>query len=139
MLTWQASDRYARRQTLLHDLETGEMIIAIMLPSPKRNTRSYYIKQGSRDSHDWPIADVAVVIEMRGKRCKEARIVLGAAAPIPWLSLSAAEILAGQELTAERAEAAAEAAMAEATPLAGNEYKVPIFKALIQRAILKAS
>jgi xanthine dehydrogenase YagS FAD-binding subunit len=118
-------------------LNENELITAVIIPPVKSNTRSYYIKQGTRESHDWAIADVAFVAEVSGQTCKNAEIVLGAAAPIPVKAKEAAKYISGKELNDSNAASAGEMAMKEATPLAKNAYKVPLFKAIIKRAILK--
>jgi xanthine dehydrogenase YagS FAD-binding subunit len=117
-------------------LESNELITAVILPPVTNQTRSYYIKQGARESHDWALADVAVVAEMSGNTCKSAFIALGAAAPIPILSKSAANVLINKSVNESTAKAAAEASMNRATPLSENAYKVPMFKAIVKRAVL---
>jgi len=118
-------------------LKPGEIITSVTIPPPEKGQTSYYIKQGARASYDWALADVAVVLETAGKKCKKARIALGAAAPIPLRSEKAESILEAEGLSKDSARKAAEAAMENATPLEKNEYKVAIFKAIIRRAIEK--
>lgn len=120
-------------------LKADEMITAVILPPVSSKTRSYYIKQGARESYDWSIADVAVVIEMSGRSCKNANVVLGAAAPVPIKSEAASAALIGKEITDKSAADSAEASMKGATPLSKNAYKVPLFKAIVKRAILKTT
>ncbi len=122
------------RETIL---EPKELITAVIIPPATANTRSYYINQGARKSHDWPLADVAVVMELSGATCKSAIIVLGAAAPVPLKSEFAAQALIGKAINEESAAAAAVAAMKGASALAKNNYKIPLFKAIIKRAILR--
>lgn len=117
-------------------LEANEIITAVLLPKPKANTKSHYLKMGERESTDWPIADVAVVAEMNGDKCKKAKIVLGAAAPVPMLSLEAMDTIKGQFVNDEIAIKTGKAAMEGATPLDKNAYKIPIFETLVKRAIL---
>ena len=117
-------------------LKKGEIITAVTLPSSKK-IKSYYIKQGARASYDWAIADVAVVLELSGKKCKNAKIVLGAASPVPVRSESAENILVNNGISENSAIKAAEASMEKATPLEKNGYKVTIFKSILKRAILK--
>ena len=76
-------------------------------------------------------------MEIAGKKCKDARIVLGAASPVPVRASAAEKILVESGINESSAKAAAEAAMEKATPLEKNGYKVAIFKAITQRAILK--
>ena len=118
-------------------LGPDEIITAVVLPPLGSGVKSYYIKQGARESYDWSIADVAVVMEMSGSRCREARIVLGAAAPTPLRARTSERTLQGQNITKEVAERAAQAAMQRARPLAQNGYKVPLFTAILKQAILE--
>lgn len=118
-------------------LEPDEIITAVLIQPPKDGVKSQYIKMGERESHDWPIADVAVVAEMKDGKCKKARIVLGAAAPVPVLSLTAMDTIKGQLVADDEiALKTGEAAMKGATPLDKNAYKIPIFKTLVKRAVL---
>ena len=48
-------------------------------------------------------------------------------------------MLVGKTITAETAEAAGEAAVANATPLSGNRYKVQLTKVAVKRALLAAA
>lgn len=116
-------------------LEANEIITAVILPKIKENVKSHYLKMGERESHDWPLAEVAVVLELNGEKCKKASIVLGAAAPVPIHSTAAEEAIKGNDVNEEIAKAAGIAAMTDATPLSQNAYKVPIFETIIKRAI----
>ncbi len=118
-------------------LEPGELITAIVVPGT--DARTAYYKQGEKESFDWPIADVAVALTMQGSRCSKASIVLGGASPYPYRAKAAEAKLNNAEITEANARAAAEAAMADATPLAKNAYKIPVFEAIIRRTILRAA
>jgi xanthine dehydrogenase YagS FAD-binding subunit len=120
-------------------LGAGELVTEIRAHAPTENTRSAYIKQREKESFDWPIAEVAVVLELVDNRCSKASIVLGAAAPVPWRARDAEASLSGKAITLETARAAARAATNGATPLSLNAYKVPIFEVVIRRAILAAA
>lgn len=116
-----------------------ELITEIRVPQLPARSRSVYLKQGEKESFDWPVADVAVVINFgAGGRCERASIVLGAAAPVPLRAAEAEAALAGRAINEESARAAARAAMKGATPLSENGYKVPIFETLVRRAVLAA-
>ena len=54
---------------------------------------SEYYKQKEKETFDWPLADVAVALHLEGNTCKDARIVLGSAAPTPWRVKNAENIL----------------------------------------------
>ncbi len=119
-------------------LQAGELITGVIIPPVKLGTKSYYIKQGARESHDWAIADVAVVTEISGGKCNNAEIVLGAASPVPIKAEKAATMLKGKRIDEALAKSAGKRSMKGATPLSGNAYKVPIFKTIVKRAILKS-
>jgi xanthine dehydrogenase YagS FAD-binding subunit len=121
------------------DILPGEILTAVNVPAPQPGTRSSYHKQTERESYDWPICDVAVSLAFDGGRVREATIVLGWVAPTPRLALESAKILIGNTVTEESARAAATAAVAGATPLSRNAYKIPVLETVIRRTILAAA
>jgi xanthine dehydrogenase YagS FAD-binding subunit len=62
--------------------------------------------------------------------------VLGGVAPIPWHVPDAERLLTGQHVTPELAANVAATAVAGATPLAKNAYKVPLTREIVQRTVL---
>jgi xanthine dehydrogenase YagS FAD-binding subunit len=69
---------------------------------------------------------------------REARIVLGGVAPIPWRVPAAEKYLAGKNLKPDVLGEAAKIALADATPLEKNAYKVPLAQTLVRRALARA-
>ncbi|HEX8523807.1 MAG TPA: FAD binding domain-containing protein [Tepidisphaeraceae bacterium] len=124
-------------------LREGEILTAIKVPNLAAGARSYYIKQGEKESYDWPIAEMAAVVETEGTgesaTCKSLSLVLGAAAPVPHRAKETEAKLKGQPLTRDNLLAAADAELATAKPLAQNAYKIPLFRNLIARTILAAA
>ena len=118
------------------DIRPGEILTAVRIPSPSPDARSGYHKQTERDSYDWPICDVAVVLRLDGEIVREATIVLGWVAPTPRVAPDAARALIGKRVSDETARAAAKAAVAGATPLSKNAYKLPVLETVIRRTIL---
>jgi xanthine dehydrogenase YagS FAD-binding subunit len=122
-----------------NDLEPQEVLTAVQLPLLSESTRSVYLKQGEKDSFDWPLAEVAVAIDRAADgRCLRAAVVLGAAAPVPHRARAAEALLEGAHIDERVAADAAKRALEGATPLAQNAYKIPLFEALVRRAILAA-
>ncbi len=122
-----------------NDLQPQEILTAIRLPQPTAGLRTAHLKQGEKDSFDWPIADVAVALDLNGDgTCKRAAIILGAAAPVPHRAKAAEAALVGRPIDENVAAEAGRAALDGATPLSKNAYKLPLFEALVRRAILKA-
>jgi xanthine dehydrogenase YagS FAD-binding subunit len=121
-------------------LEPHEILTAIELPRLPASTSAVYLKQGEKDSFDWPLADVAVVLDFDAdRRCKSAAVILGAAAPVPHRAKAAEAALVGEPIDAGTASRAARAAMEGATPLAKNAYKLPLFETLVRRAVVAAA
>jgi xanthine dehydrogenase YagS FAD-binding subunit len=123
-----------------NNLRPGEILTAVVLPKLEPSIRSVHLKQGEKDSFDWPIADVAVLLDGdAGGVCRRVSIVLGAAAPVPHRAAAAEAALRGKPVHEQTARDAARAALAGAAPLSKNAYKLPIFETLVRRAILAAA
>ena len=123
-----------------NDLKPQEILTAVLLPAQPSSLRMTHLKQGEKDSFDWPLADVAVVLDFDGAGgCKSASIILGAAAPVPHRAKAAENILIGRPIDEAAAGEAAHAALAGATPLSKNAYKLPLFETLVRRAVLTAA
>ncbi|MDY6944167.1 MAG: FAD binding domain-containing protein [Pseudomonadota bacterium] len=116
----------------------GEILTHISVAPIRANSRCAYHKQTERDSYDWPICDVAVVLQMNGDTIAAARIVLGWVAPTPRRAVAAEELLVGRKIDEQSAMEAAGAAVHTATPLAKNAYKVDVLRAVVKRTILAA-
>lgn len=119
-------------------LKPGEILMQVLIPAPPRSARSVYLEVREKQSFDWPLVSVAAVVATDAGVVREARVVMGAVAPIPWRSPEAEKAITGSHLDANTAARAAEAALKPAAPLADNRYKVPIAQALVRRAIMRA-
>ncbi|WP_375773691.1 xanthine dehydrogenase family protein subunit M [Archangium gephyra] len=117
----------------------NELLTRVRLPALPAGTKAAYHKQGERESYDWPICDVAVVLQMDGKVVRQAAIALGWVAPTPRRFAEAEKLLVGKTLNEDLARQAAKAAVSGATPLSKNAYKVPVLEAVIRRTVLAAA
>jgi len=120
-------------------MEEGELLTAIHIRRPAPGTKSAYQKYGEKESHDWAIADAAVVLEMDGNICKRAVVAMGAASPVVRRSPEAEAALMGKPINQETARAAGKASMTNAMPLSMNAYKVQLFPVAVYRTILLAA
>ena len=116
-------------------LEAGELVEEVRVPLPAAGTRQAFSKFRIRKSIDFPIVNVAVVVTTEAGKVKEARVAMGAVAPVPVRAAKAEAFLAGKALTAETAREAAGLAVAECIPLGRNDYKVTVLKTLVARAL----
>lgn len=119
-------------------LQPGQFVSHVWLPElhDELATASYEVLQ--LEGLDWPLASAGVCLETSAGIVREARIVLGHVAPTPWVSHDAGQALVGKEVNAETAQAAGDAAVASATPLSENDYKVQIARTAVKRAVLRA-
>ena len=91
-----------------------------------------------RERLAWDHATVAVatVVQSSGGVVREARVVMGGVAPVPWRAPKAEEFLRGKKLDEATAQKAGEIALEGAKPLKDNGYKVKMAQDLIQRGLL---
>jgi xanthine dehydrogenase YagS FAD-binding subunit len=118
-----------------NQLDTGEILVEIQVP-PATGVRSVFDSVRERAAFDWPLVANAAAIRAEGGVVKEARIVLGAVAPIPWRVPRAEQALVGKPIDDASAQAAARAAIVGATPLSDNGYKVSLVQTLLRRTLL---
>lgn len=124
-----------------NSLKPGEIITDVIVPAPSVGARSCYLEAREKQSFDWPLVSAAVVLERApgGNTVRDARIVMGAVAPIPWRSVEAESLLKGRAIDESAARGAAEAALKDASPMSDNVYKVVIAKVIVRRAIIAAA
>ena len=120
-------------------VEPGEVLTKVTLPALPPGTRAAYHKQTERDSYDWPICDVAVLLQLERGTVRSASIAMGWVAPTPRKATASEKLLTGRRVDESLAREAAKAAVAGATPLSKNAYKVPVLEAVLRRTILAAA
>ncbi|MCP4725260.1 MAG: xanthine dehydrogenase family protein subunit M [bacterium] len=118
-------------------LKPYQVISRISVKAPDDNVKSTFIKVQEREAWDFAVASVAVSMRLEGNTCREAKVVLGAAAPVPWRSEAAENALVGKNITESVAEAAGEASVADSTPMTDNKYKTELFSNIVKRAVLE--
>ncbi len=118
-----------------NQLQDGELLVAIQVP-PATGARSTFASVRERSAFDWPLVAAAAAVRAEAGVVKEARIVLGAVAPIPWRVARAEQALVGKALDDASAQAAARAAIIGAAPLSDNGYKVSLVQTLLRRTLL---
>ena len=71
-----------------NSLKPGEIITEVIVPAPSAGVRSHYLEAREKQSFDWPLVSVAIVIDSApgAKTVRDARVVMGAVAPMPWRS-----------------------------------------------------
>ena len=111
-------------------LGPADILTDILLPPSPAGWASTY-RRASEPRTGYALAGVAAAALVIEKTVAEVSVVLGAAAPVPWRSREAEAQMAGRHPTPRLVQDAADAAMADAMPLADNRYKVDLFRALL--------
>jgi xanthine dehydrogenase YagS FAD-binding subunit len=119
-------------------LRPGQLITHVWLPETRNQVSAAY-EVLQLEGLDWPLAAAACTLAIEGGLVRDARIVLGHVAPIPWVAQEAARLLVGHAVSEDSAQRAGDMAVARATPLSMNEYKVQLARTAVKRAILKAA
>jgi len=121
-----------------HDLRPNEIVTEILIP-PASGVKAAHYEIRQKEVFDWPLAVAAVALKMNGASVQSGRIVLGYVAPVPWPSVEGEKAIVGKPINKDNAQRAADAALAKASPLSHNAYKVKLAKVAVKRAILKAA
>lgn len=121
------------RETIL---QNGELVTAVQIPGPLPGNRSVFLKTADRAVFDFATVSVAVHADVRSDVINSISVVLGGIAPVPWLEKAVSHALTGVSLAdgAAIAQVAARA-LADATPLEQNGYKIELARNLITRAV----
>jgi carbon-monoxide dehydrogenase medium subunit len=128
------------RQTVLRD---GEVLTTIVVPSFPPRFGAAYARFQLRDGNAIAVVSVAAGLLLGEEgNVRDARIVLGAVAPIPKLVDAAGAVLVGKPPGDEAFGAAADAAMAAAEPISdvrgSAEFRRELVGVLTRRALATA-
>lgn len=126
-------------RTVLRD---GELLASVHVPGPRPRSECRYVKHSIRKAMDLAIVGVAVALGIEdGDRCADARIALGAAAPVPMRARGAEDRLRGQQLDQASIREAARVAFEEARPMsdvrASAEYRRQMVRVLTERTVME--
>jgi xanthine dehydrogenase YagS FAD-binding subunit len=116
-------------------LRPGELLTAIRVPATWAGAEFYFEKVRERQVWDFPLVNVAAALKVANGTIQGSRIVVNAVAARPMRLTSVEDAVAGKPRNEETATMAGELAVQGARPLAHNEYKIPLMRNLVKRAI----
>jgi xanthine dehydrogenase YagS FAD-binding subunit len=116
-------------------LNPGELLTAIRIPSTWAGATFYYEKVEDRKAWDFALMTVASAMRVSGGVVQDVRLAANGAAPVP-LRLEASErVVRGQARSDQLGIQAGEVAVRDAQPLRHNDYKIPLMRNLVRRAV----
>jgi carbon-monoxide dehydrogenase medium subunit len=119
----------------------GELIVEIRVPL--QAGKAAFEKLGRRKAQTCALVSATARLEMDGKVCKDARIVLGSMAPTPIRCTKAEEMITGKELDEDLIAKCAAKAIGESSPIDDQRatawYRKRAGKALVARAVAQAA
>lgn len=117
----------------------GELITAVELQAAPWYATSRYVKVRDRESYEFALTSAAAALHIDDGTIRQARVVLGGVASIPWRSAAAEAALDGKPAGEETYRAAADAALKDAKPLQHNAFKIELAKRTILRVLTRVA
>jgi len=119
-------------------LEPGDLLTSIRIPADWANSSFYFEKVRDRAAWDFALVSVASALRLNGTTIESARVVVNGVAPYPVRLHDVERAIEGQAQIEEVAANAGIMAVQGARPLRHNDYKVPLMRNLVRRALREA-
>lgn len=124
--------------TRMTALRPGDLLTAIRIPGTWAGKAFHFEKVADRQAWDFALASVASTLDMEGDTVRDARIVVGAVSPRPLRMTAVEDYIRGRTIDDGTLARAGDMAIEGARPLFLNEYKIPLTRNLVRRAIRDA-
>ena len=123
-------------------LAKDELLLEIVIPKLNLGKPASFIKFGLRKGQALALVNAASALWVENGRFKDARISLGAVAPVVIRAPKAEAVLEGQAISKERIDEAAKAAVTEANPIddfrASRKYRSNLIEVGVRRTLTAA-
>lgn len=119
-------------------LAAGELVTGIDLPAGDFSGHFTYLKLRDRLSYAFALLSVAVVLKLDDGVASDVRIALGGVAHKPWRVPEAESLLNGQRPSPELFGAVADRILQGAVGQGTNDFKIPLARRAIVRALKQA-
>jgi xanthine dehydrogenase YagS FAD-binding subunit len=117
----------------------GELITAVELPAEGFATNYSYLKLRDRLSYAFALVSVAAALRIQQGAITEARLAIGGVAHKPWRCLAAEELLKGKAPDRIAFGEAADLVLIGARGQGDNDFKIPLARSAIIRALEQAA
>jgi xanthine dehydrogenase YagS FAD-binding subunit len=125
--------------TRMNVMESTDLLTAIHIPNRWAGAANYFEKVADRGSWDFPLANVAVTLDVQNGTIFDSRVVVGGVAARPMRLRRVENGIAGRPINDETLEEAGRLAIQNARPLQFNAYKIALTRNLVRRAIREAA
>ncbi len=122
-----------------NNLRLGELVTGIDLPAEDFTQNYTYLKLRDRLSYAFALVSVAVAMRLEGGTIAEARVALGGVAHKPWRRPEVEAQLQGVAPSPHAFGAFADALLAGAVGQGENDFKIPLARKAIVRALKQAA
>jgi carbon-monoxide dehydrogenase medium subunit len=123
-------------------LKAGEIVTAVRVPPPVAGSGTAYHSLSQRGNLDCSAVGVGTMVILNGNHCTDARIIVGACAPVPMRTRAAEKMLIGKKMTDTLIRQAAQKASEETSPItdvrASAPYRWKMVSVLTIRALTDA-
>jgi CO/xanthine dehydrogenase FAD-binding subunit len=124
-------------------IKKGELVTSIFVPDPPKGAGTSYQYLSARGKVDIASVCVGATVIMTGDVCREAKIILGAVAPVPMRAKEAEKVVIGHRLSTELLERLGLTASRESRPITDMrstaEYRKILVAVLSARAVEEAA
>jgi xanthine dehydrogenase YagS FAD-binding subunit len=118
-----------------HTLRPGELIVEVRVPHSPHARHARYLKVRDRSSYEFALVSVAAALDLEDGVIRSARLAAGGVGTIPWRLRASETALIDHPVDRSAFRVAADRAVENAKPLAGNRYKVELLRRTIIRAL----
>ena len=119
-------------------LQPGDLLTAIRIPSQWAGRAHYFEKVSDRKSWDFALVSVASSVDLEGPTIRDARIAVGGVAARPLRLTAVEDFVRGRSADEATLQQAGDLAVQGARALHLNEFKIPLTRNLVRRAIRDA-
>ena len=120
-------------------LRVGEIVVAVRVPKSRFGDHHTYLKLRDRMSYAFALVSVAAGLEVDNGVIAAAHIAVGGVAHKPWRRPGAEQMLVGRPLVSATFEDFADALLEGAVGQGDNDFKIPLARQTIVRALKQAA
>ena len=116
-------------------LDENDLLTTVRIPDTWANAQFYFEKIRDRQSWDFALVSVASAMVISNGRIERARVAVNGVAPFPMRLDEVEAAVVGQPLSEDTAQLGGEIAIRGAKALRHNDYKLPLMRNLVRRAL----